>query len=165
MAQERTTYQLVLETGKAKIVRRKRSAKDRLEPTKETGPWWNEKGMKTFLTGALVWQGDQAASMAGEAGLSVETGYISMTVAETEEDLRGAYRSARGLRIDSTALVTRLKIESRRIQIKLGSDSGWVGRYLLWNVDLLSEEYKLSRKTRENLKSYANSQIPIPNIN
>ena len=113
--------------------------------------------MEPFLSGALIWREDQGVSMAQEAHLNVESGSLAMSMTEVEESLRKTFRTAQGMAIRATDLVQRLKNESRIIENRLGNPS-WVKKYLLWNVELLAQEYHLNKKTTRNLIDFAQAQ-------
>lgn len=158
--QNETVLQIGLETGRKTIVRRRRRSLQvsDTERANRVSRWWNEKARESFLLGALIWREEKAANMTQRVELNVETGALIMGIAETENTLRELFRTAQGMAIRAEDLVQRLKNESKTIEDKLGSQSTWVKSYLLWNVDLLAEEYNLNKKNARGLKDFVQSQ-------
>lgn len=151
--------QIGLETGRRTIARRKRRSLQisAMERSNRVSRWWHERAMEPFLSGALIWRENQAVSMAQDAHLSVESGSLVMSMAEVEDSLRKTFRTAQGMAITAIDLVQRLKNESRIIENRLGNSS-WVKKYLLWNVELLTQEYHLNKKTTRGLLDFAQAQ-------
>lgn len=154
-----TVFQIGLETGRKTIARRKRRPVQisAMERSYRVSRWWNERAMEPFLSGALIWRENQAVSMAQDAHLSVESGSLAMSMAELEDSLRKTFETAQGMAITAIDLVQRLKNESRIIENRLGNSS-WVKKYLLWNVELLAQEYHLNKKTTRGLLDFTQAQ-------
>lgn len=155
-----------LETGKPTIIRRRRR-KPSLPAREMPGAvskWWHEAAMEPFLSGALVWREELADAMAEDAGANIETGSVRMNIAQTEGDLRDAYKRAQSMGINAPQVVHRLKNEARIIEDKTGTTATWIGNYLLWNVTLISEAYRLNEKTAKSLRDFAALQKFLPNF-
>ena len=120
--------------------------------------WWEENGRLAFLQTAQTWQQDQSVGIAEISGQNVEFSSAKMAQAGAEEALRSSFRSTLFKPIQVLAITILLKKEARRIEIRLGEQSGWIASFLSETIDILAEERRVSKRTKSGLKALARRQ-------
>jgi len=146
-----------LDTGEIKLKRKKRSRKERILPPERArvvNQWWNELGRQRFIKTAQAWAFGESAQLAEDTNQSVEYTSAQMVITNAEGELRKAIRATRFKPIGALDIVAKFRSEAIDIRAR-GSQFRWIDNFLLWTVDIVSEEFRLTEEKKVALRVFA----------